>query len=90
MNCWGFTPELFDFLRAEFNNFLKNSKNPSKDESYLADVLDAMVKNNNCDITVYNTNATWLGVTYAEDKPAVVEGIKKLINNGVYPEHLWN
>ena len=49
-----------------------------------------MVKNNNCDITVYNTNATWLGVTYAEDKPAVVEGIKKLINNGVYPEHLWN
>ena len=90
MNCWGFTPELFDYLRAEFNNFLKNSKNPSKDESYLADVLDAMVKNNNCDITVYNTNATWLGVTYAEDKPAVVEGIKKLINNGVYPEHLWN
>ena len=90
MNCWGFTPELFDYLRSEFNNFLKNSKNPSKDESYLADVLDAMVKNNHCDITVYNTNASWLGVTYAEDKPAVVKGIKELINDGVYPEHLWN
>ena len=25
----------------------------------------------------------------AEDKPAVVAGIKKMINAGIYPEHLW-
>ena len=90
MNCWGFTPEIFPYLSAEFDKFLKNTQNPLKEESYLTDVIDVMIKNDACDIIVYNTNASWLGVTYQEDKPAVVAGIKKLIENGVYPEHLWN
>lgn len=89
MNCWGFTPELFPHLRAEFDRFLHNIKNPLKDESYITDVVDVMIKGNACDVVVYNTNACWLGVTYPEDKPMVVEGIKKLIKKGVYPEHLW-
>ena len=89
MNCWGFTPELFTHLSAEFDRFLHNIKNPLKDESYLTDVVDIMIKSDACDVVVYNTNACWLGVTYAEDKPAVVAGIKKLIEDGVYPEHLW-
>ena len=89
MNCWGFTPDLFPYLKAEFDKFLHNIQNPLKDESYLTDVVDFMIKSDACDVVVYNTNACWLGVTYAEDKPAVVAGIKKLINEGVYPERLW-
>lgn len=89
MNCWGFTPELFPYLQKEFENFLQGIKDPLKDESYLPSVVDVMIKNNACDVTVYNTNACWLGVTYAEDKPAVVAGINKMINKGIYPEHLW-
>lgn len=90
MNCWGFTPDLFPYLKSEFNKFLKNIKDPIKDESYLTDVIDYIIKNDACDIVVYNTNSSWLGVTYQEDKPAVVAGIKKLIQDGVYPEHLWS
>ena len=89
MNCWGFTPDIFPHLFSEFDIFLKNIKNPLKDESYLTDVIDVMIKSGACDVTVYNTNASWFGVTYQEDKPAVVAGIKKLIQDGVYPEHLW-
>ena len=89
MNCWGFTPELFPYLKKEFEKFLKEIKDPLKDESYLPNVVDVMIKNNACDVTVYNTNACWLGVTYAEDKPAVVAGINKMIKEGIYPEHLW-
>ena len=89
MNCWGFTPELFPYLKKEFEKFLKEIKDPLKDESYLPNVVDVMIKNNACDVTVYNTNACWLGVTYAEDKPAVVAGINKMIKEGFYPEHLW-
>ncbi len=89
MNCWGFTPELFPHLSAEFNRFLYNINNPLKDESYLTDVVDVMIKRDDCDVVVYNTNACWLGVTYAEDKPAVVAGIQKLIEAGIYPKHLW-
>ncbi len=89
MNCWGFTPEIFPYLKAEFDRFLNNITNPLKDESYLTDVIDIMIKNDACDVIVYNTNATWLGVTYQEDKPSVVAGIKKLIDTGVYPDRLW-
>ena len=90
MNCWGFTPELFPYLKKEFEKFLIEIKDLMKDESYLPSVVDVMIKNNACDVTVYNTNACWLGVTYAEDKPAVVAGINKMIKEGIYPEHLWN
>ena len=90
MNCWGFTPDLFLHLTKEFDEFLRNIQNPLKDESYLTTVIDTMIKENACEVIVYNTNALWLGVTYTEDKPAVVAGIKKLINQGVYPKHLWN
>lgn len=89
MNCWGFTPEIFKYMSEGFKKFLCNLKDPIKDECYLADVLDVMIKKNDCDISVYKTDSTWMGVTYADDKPAVVNGIKKLINDGVYPEHLW-
>ena len=89
MNCWGFTPDIFPYLSIQFEKFLKNIKDPIKDESYLTDVIDGMIKNNACDVSVYNTNASWLGITYQEDKPKVVSGIKKLIDSGVYPKHLW-
>jgi len=31
----------------------------------------------------------WYGVTYKEDKPVVMEAIKKMKEDGLYPEHLW-
>ena len=89
MNCWGFTPELFPYLKKEFEKFLKEIKDPLKEESYLPSVVDTMIKSNACDVQVYDTNSSWFGITYAEDKPLIVAGIKKLINEGVYPEHLW-
>ena len=90
MNCWGFTPDLFPYLSKEFDKFLKEISDPLKDESYLPSVVDTMIKDNACNVVVYNTNACWLGVTYPNDKQAVVAGIKKLINEGIYPEKLWN
>ena len=89
MNCWGFTPDIFPYLSKEFDNFLRKIKDSLKDESYLPSVVDTMVKNDACEVIVYNTDATWFGVTYAEDKPSVVKGIKKMIDAGIYPEHLW-
>jgi hypothetical protein len=89
INCWGFTPEIFPYLSKEFDKFLMTIKDPLKEESYLPSVVDTMVNNDACEVIVYNTQATWLGVTYAEDKPSVVNGIQKMIDAGIYPEHLW-
>ena len=40
--------------------------------------------------TVLPTDDKWFGVTYKEDKPAVVESFRKLIAEGVYREDLYS
>jgi hypothetical protein len=37
---------------------------------------------------VLRTPDPWFGVTYREDRPFVIEGIRKLIARGNYPEKL--
>lgn len=39
---------------------------------------------------VLETKDNWFGVTYKEDKVAVVESFKKLIADGVYREKLYS
>ena len=38
---------------------------------------------------VLQTNDKWFGVTYREDKPAVVASFRKLIEDGVYSASLF-
>ena len=38
---------------------------------------------------VLDTESKWFGVTYPEDRPAVVEKFKKLVEDGVYPNKLF-
>jgi len=35
------------------------------------------------------TTETWYGMTYAEDRKTVKEAIAGLIEQGIYPGHLW-
>jgi len=36
-----------------------------------------------------HTHEKWYGVTYSEDKKAVVEAILKMTEEGKYPEKMW-
>ena len=38
--------------------------------------------------SVLETLDKWFGVTYKEDKDAVVSALRKLVDAGVYPEKL--
>ena len=51
-------------------------------------MVDELIHNGKADCRVIKTTATWLGVTYPSDKPAVVESIAKLVADGVYPAKL--
>ncbi len=91
MNCWGFTPEIFEHLEADFAKFLEGiADNPLKSEYYLPSAVDAQQKQGVCDVKVYPTSSLWQGVTYAEDKARVKAAITELINAGEYPANLWN
>ena len=91
MNCWGFTPALFVDMEQDFAKFLDNiGENPMKTEYFLPFAVDTQRQKGLCDIKVYPTQASWLGVTYPEDKASVKASIKELIASGEYPERLWD
>jgi UTP-glucose-1-phosphate uridylyltransferase len=89
MNTWGFTPRLFDFLERGFEDFLAGKGAELKSEFYLLEVVDEMINCGQAEVAVLPTNEKWMGVTYADDKPQVVAGIRALVNAGVYPANLW-
>lgn len=94
MNCWGFGADFMEFLGQEFSRYLKTVEEGKADlargEFYLPAAVDNWRANSGQTVTVKTSEETWLGVTYPEDKEAVVQGLRQRIDGGVYPEALWN
>lgn len=84
MNMWGFNPDIFNILEDSFHEFLRNIKDPMKDEYILTDIIDKMIKKNNAKIKVLDTPDKWYGVTYKEDTPMVREALTDLVEKGLY------
>jgi dTDP-glucose pyrophosphorylase len=88
MNTWGFTPKIFTFLKNGFIEFLEHSGTELKSEYLLPELIDGMIRRGETRVTVLPTHEKWMGVTYAEDKPQVMAGIRTQIDAGIYPENL--
>ncbi len=86
MNMWGLQPDVFDYLEKDFVEFLKNMKNPLKDEFFIPFVIDNMIKTDGYKVKVLKTNEKWYGVTYKEDKDMVVEAMKEKAERGCYSD----
>ena len=89
MNCWGFTPELFRGLDAQFREFLSQHGDQPKAEFYLPAAVSTMIGRGQATVRVLPTEASWFGVTYREDKPRVVAALAELVNRGMYPARLF-
>ena len=90
MNCWGFSGMMMPELKARFASFLDNNKdNMLKCEYFLPFVVDDLLKEGKVTVKVMDTTEKWYGVTYKEDKEAVVNALKQKIADGVYPEKIW-
>jgi UTP-glucose-1-phosphate uridylyltransferase len=89
MNFWGFTPAVFPQLKTKFTEFLEKSGGELKSECYIPSTVNDLVVAGHTKVKVLRTNDSWFGVTYREDRPMVVESIRKLIARGDYPEKLW-
>jgi hypothetical protein len=89
MNFWGFTPALFPQIKASFENFLKKSGAEQKSECYIPLTVGELVTSGQARVKVLRSPDSWFGVTYREDRPQVLESIRKLIARGEYPEKLW-
>ncbi|MCR4624999.1 MAG: nucleotidyltransferase [Lachnospiraceae bacterium] len=91
MNCWGFTPEFFNTLEKGLKTFFDVNKGEklNKAEYYLLTAVQDEIDAGTATVKLLETDAKWFGVTYKEDRPKVVEAIRKLIAEGVYPGKLW-
>ncbi|MDD7370964.1 MAG: NDP-sugar synthase [Blautia sp.] len=91
MNMWGFTPSILQELKAGFPVFLEENlkKNPLKCEYFLPSVVGNLLTEEKATVKVLKSTDKWFGVTYKEDKPVVVAAIRKMKEDGLYPEKLW-
>lgn len=91
MNMWGFTKSILKEIKDGFPAFLEEGlkTNPMKCEYFLPTVVSNLLEADQATVAVLKSADKWYGVTYKEDKPVVVAAIKKMKEDGLYPEHLW-
>ena len=89
MNMWGFTPSIFENIRSQFIDFLKERGQEEKSEFYIPSVVNTMLQAQTAQVKVLQSTAQWFGVTYREDKEHVQNSIGKMCEAGSYPSPLW-
>lgn len=98
MNMWGFpakpgcTPHFVKLLEENFASFFRDevSVNPLKAEYLLPTLIGGMLRRNECTVKMLPSTDKWFGVTYKEDKAAVMESFRCLLDAGVYQRDLYS
>ena len=88
MNCWGFTPDIFEKVAEGFKTFLANDDGNIKREYYLPFAVREIMGAQECTVRVYSSEDSWYGVTYREDRDFVYDSLAKLKADGTYPQKL--
>jgi len=90
MNMFGLPQAFLKELESGFPEFLANVPDGNLKAEYLLPVIiDRCIREKKAAVRVLDTPDKWFGVTYKEDKPTVVAAIRKLIDDGVYPDKLF-
>ena len=91
MNMWGYTPSFIREIETRFPAFLDavlKDGNP-KAEFFLPSTVSQLLKEDKATVKVLHSADKWYGVTYAADKPVVVQMLKEKTAEGLYPNGLW-
>ena len=92
MNMWGLMPEFISLLEEGFEAFFTEAvpANPLKAEYLLPIYIGQLLREDRITVEVLETRDAWFGVTFKEDKPAVIASFKALLSSGVYSEDLYS
>ncbi len=88
MNFWGFTQNIFATSEELMQEFVRDNHADPKSEFLIPDVVDKMIQDKTATVEVLPTDEQWIGVTYKEDRPIVVAGLKEKVAKGLYPNKL--
>ena len=91
MYLWGFMPGFLEEIKARFYAFLDKAlvENPLKGEYFLPLPIAQLLHEKKATVKILTSPDRWFGVTYAADKPVVVEALKVMTQEGKYPDGLW-
>ena len=90
MNMWGLTPAFFEILESGFERFLNDTPAENlKSEYLLPTIIGDLLMEGKVSVKVLKSEDQWFGVTYKEDREAVMNAVRNLIENGVYPSSLY-
>lgn len=90
MNMWCFTPDYFKRSEKIFMDFLAQNSAELKKEFYIPYAVDVLIRSGEASCEVIPTASRWFGVTYREDRPAVVARFAQLAEDGTYPSPLYS
>ena len=88
MNVWAFPSNVFGLLEQSFEKFLSSIQDSQKSEFYLPSAVDEWIQEEKAEVLVRSASCSWIGVTYQEDKPRVIESVAQLVKDGKYPSPL--
>ena len=90
MNFWGFKPDIIEECIQGFRVFLADAvqKDAEVCEYYIPTVVSSLIKEKRRKIRVFNTDSTWHGITYKEDKNELLTILREMNERGIYPVEL--
>jgi len=89
MNCWGFNESIFGMLQDGFAKFLQEEGRSEKSEYLIPNAVGGWIGEGKARVKVLPTGEKWAGMTYPADKPIVSAYLKKLNQQGIYPDPLF-
>ena len=90
MNMWGMSPVFFSILETGFETFLENTESGNlKAEYLLPTLIGQLLEAGSLSVKVLRSSDQWFGVTYKEDREAVVRSVSRLVEEGLYPPELY-
>lgn len=88
MTFFGFTPVFFGQLRGLFADFLGKYGRSETAEFYLPVAVGDLVQAGYAEVRLLKSEDAWFGMTYRDDVPAARAALRRLIDQGDYPERL--
>ena len=92
MNMWALGTDFLELLEQGFEEFFVTAakEDPLKAEYLLPIYIGQLLRQGKVSVRMLETSEKWFGVTYREDKPAVMESFRRLIADGVYGAPLFS
>lgn len=88
-NIWGFQPSIFNHLKVRFDRFLEERGNENNSELFIPTVVDELIEQEKAKVKVLHANDKCFGVTYRKDAANAAECVRQFIEQGLYPQNLW-